>query len=135
MMQRPHCIVFRCMGSGACHLKLLRRNGWVQVLIEGKSKKGEGLLFGRTEGFQSIQVPCVDIQDPSTPGHPRLPAIGDFVDADIIETETGRLEGKPRQLSNLVQYFSAQQAFQNPLPLAAMAPCQPELQNAIDAAR
>lgn len=93
------------------------------------------MLFGRTEGFQSVQVPCVDIQDPSTPDHPRLPAIGDFVDADIIETETGRLEGRSRQLSNLVQYFSEQQVFQNPLPLAARAPCQPELQNAIDAAR
>ena len=107
----------------------------MQVLVEGKSKKGEGLLFGRTEGFQSVQVPCVDIQDPSAPGHPRLPAIGDFVDADIVETENGRLEGRPRQISNLVQYLSAHQTFQNRLPPAVRAPFQPELQHVIDAVR
>lgn len=104
----------------------------MQVLVEGKSKKGEGLLFGRTEGFQSVQVPCVDIPDISTPGRHRRPAIGDLVAAAIIEAENGRLEGRPRQISNLVQFFSEQQTLQDPLPPAVNAPFPPEVQPAME---
>lgn len=108
------------------------------MLVEGTSKKGAGLLFGRTEGFQSVQIPCVEMLDLTAPGNLRLPATGDFVDVDIEEAENGRLEGRPRQICNLTRFFASSGTpviLQGTTPPAAVkAPLQPELQqNVMDA--
>jgi hypothetical protein len=104
----------------------------VQVLVEGASKRGSGLLFGRTESFQSIQIPSTEIPDSLMPGHRRLPAAGDFVEVDVAEADNGRLEGLPRRICSLTQFFSKQEAHE-PALLQLPPPVQRGVHSSMDA--
>jgi hypothetical protein len=96
----------------ACH------SHWqVQVLVEGPSKKGGGLLSGRTDGFQTIRFPAVSM--PDTTGHQgsprRVPKAGDFVAVDIYQAEDASLRGQPvaiapLSLNNVGSALCSQQA-------------------------
>lgn len=83
----------------------------MQVLIEGPSKKGNGLLSGRTDGFQTVRVPEVPIPacgDAShSAAHHRLPKAGDFVAVDVHQADDGSLRGQPVAVATLPQFVAS----------------------------
>lgn len=103
----------------------------MQVLVEGPSKKGHGLMFGRTEGFQSLQIPCSEeMPDESTvQARSRLAVMGDYVDVDIIEAQDGRLEGRPRRICTLPQFFASKDLSGSQ---AMQLPFEPQVQNVLE---
>ncbi|XP_073820369.1 CDK5RAP1-like protein [Musca autumnalis] len=76
------------------------------ILIEGTSKRSEDYVFGRNDANIKVIVPIKELSENRDPNHVRKISVGDYVVAQINESNSQVLKGEPLYISSILDYYA-----------------------------